>query len=293
MGGICRRMQIQFTHTLDDLRELHVPEAQAANVRSFLSNRRWKTIAYILMMLGAMAMFVFAGYEGEPSVRLHGDSFFMEILPAGLPAAYLTLLYIVAIAILWKKGTATRPAGHLPVQNHKRRQYLRLMVVIATAAGTVWIMSIKGPVVWNPSRFELILVRGGPCIAVVVLAMALGVIQRQLAARREWETQPLWRRPKTVTLDSTGYTTMDELGSIHIAWGGFARARETENLLVLVSLDGLHYVLPKRAFPDELSVQQCRAMLANALPHVQFLAQPCGFAVLPKPVIPIEATQIN
>jgi len=59
--------------------------------------------------------------------------------------------------------------------------------------------------------------------------------------------------------------------------------------LILVNTAGHSYAIPKRAIPDDAAVQQVRALLQNKIRNVSFLAAPSGFAVLPKPVLPVDS----
>jgi len=43
----------------------------------------------------------------------------------------------------------------------------------------------------------------------------------------------------------------------------------------------------KRAFADPQAIERCRSMLQNVIPITRFLVPPIGFAVLPKPVLPL------
>jgi hypothetical protein len=284
-------MRIEFNYTLDDLREVTVPEKYAHNVRRYRWRWVWGSAAWIV--IGACAVFQF--WLAHQSARLFQqrkhppDDLMLELMPTCIPAAFVVLVYAITIWKGWRKSRF-RPAsvnGSLAKNNNTAR-IIRLVFWGGIGAIGYILVGLKESMTWHPSNAQLVLIRLAPWAVVIGQMLLLGQLQRRWLPRQQWFTQPNWRRPKTMVMEENGFSVMDALSSNQMSWAFFARARETENLLILVSHDGLQYVIPKRAFVDSAEVERCRALLQNMIPNISFLVQPSGFAVLPKPVIPVE-----
>jgi hypothetical protein len=212
----------------------------------------------------------------------------LEILPTGLPAAFVILIYLIALWKGWRKSKYGAVPGQSANLGKKRiARGLGMVIWIAIVIGLYALVDFGHSVTWHPSQAQLIMVRLAPWGVVIAMTFALGILQRRWAPRQQWFAQPSWRRPKTIEMDGNGFQLSDPLMRTSLAWACFTRARETQNLLILTTQDGLNYLIPKRAFADPLDVDHCRALLQNVIPQTSFLVLPGGFAVLPKPVIPL------
>lgn len=281
-------MQLDFTYRISDLRESLVPEAHAAKASRYTRWRVWK----ILLTFAFYALICFEIWiqerlqdaSGTQAVNVPHD-LRLELLPALFPALYVCVLYVVTIIRTWR--TARRPelAIHQPVNQSSR--LARLIPVVFVGGAVEWGLTANWNSIWYPTRMQILLVTAAPWIVVIILMQVLGILQQPCNTWRRWRGNEGWRRPQSVSLDATFFRVDDGVTRRECIWAYFGRARETDNLLVLMGEGGTQYVIPKRIFPDPVDLERCRSLLQNVIASTQFLATPVGFAVLPKPVLPL------
>jgi len=159
--------------------------------------------------------------------------------------------------------------------------------MVVTALGTLTLLNRDWVIVWRPTREQLVLLEIGPWMVDLLLLVLLGHLHRRWSARQQWLSKPGWRRAKAIEMDEQGFSLLDAMSRVQHRWPYFRRARETANLIVLISEDGLQYLTPKRAFADPLDADRTRGLIQNMVPQTTFLTRPGGFAVVPRPAIPL------
>lgn len=284
-------MRVEFNYALDDLREVGIPQAQAGDVRKY--RRRWirGAIAWgIIVAMFALQYALFRTGVRLPEPERPEDDLLLEIIPPGIPAAFVLLIYGITMWRAWKTSRFRDPPRAPAAANPATRvKLIRATVFVTFGAAAYFAIGIGQSLTWHPSKTQLVLVRLAPWTLVVGAMILFGRLQLAWTPRKKWYTQPTWRRTKVIVLDERGFSMSDALTATQLSWAAFTSARETENLLVLQTEDGLQYVLPKRAFDETAEVERCRALLQNVIPKTTFLVRPGGFAVLPKPVLPAIA----
>ena len=279
-------MRLEFTYTLDDLREAAMPAIFAGSRR--LYRHHWIGITALSFFITLIVIAVWATQsqlvEPGPPERL-----LLEILLTGIPAAVVLCLIGASV---WKTWRKLRPLTNAKSQRLTNVVHPRIAVLIGWGASLgVWFIA-HGHTgrLWQPTAAQLVIVRCGPW-AVVLAAFALSSsLQRRWNAVERWLSQPGWQQPKTIELDEDGYRSSDALAQTHLSWACFAAARETENLLILVGYDDSQYLIPKRAFAGPDGFWRCRELLRSVVPRTQFLAQkPIGFPVQANSSSPVEA----
>jgi hypothetical protein len=280
-------MRVKFHYTPEDLWEVAIPEAHATDLRKY--NRRW-----IVTLIPWVVLILVAGFEilvwnsalqGSDADR-PSESVLLEVLPPGLPAAFLVGGCFVLIWKGWRKSRYRVPQGEQsPPGKGTSRLLLRLLSWFLFGVIGFAMFKRTGSMVWHPSAIQLMLVRIMPWALVIFTFMLFGRLRKMWLPRQQWFTQPTWSRPKVVEMDEREFRLSDPLMHTSMLWSCFARVRETQNLLILVTLEGLQYIVPKRAFNSAEDVEQCRALLQNSLPRCQFLVRPSGFAIVPKAII--------
>jgi hypothetical protein len=283
-------MRIEFRYSLDDVREALIPEARITNPRRF--RRRFilgVILWFVIVVLIALSMWLQSVIPrstvapAQPPPR----DLVAELLPPVLAGAFLCLTFFLAIWTAWRKAhrtVATGPAAASPmVASRVVGAVMGLMMFVGVGA----LFNPDYVLIWHPTRTQTILASAAPWFVCVFMLLLLGRLQRRWTPRQRWLSNPAWRRPHVIELDATGLQLSDPLMRLQMDWSCISRARETPALLVLVNEDGKSYILPKRAFRDSSEIAQARAILQNAVKHTSFLVDPVGFAVLPRPVLPV------
>jgi hypothetical protein len=281
-------VQVEFSYEIADLRESQVPEAFAAKPEKYA--RRWIRTVVIWMIaavFGAIDVWLNRMFPTpSPSQpRMVAYDFRLEFLPAILVAMYIISVYILTIRATWRglrKGERIKGWNADPVARV-------FHILVSVAVGVVAGAAIYGQ--WDSgaqlSPGLVVTLTLCPWVVLIVLMQVLGLLQRRAKLVGEWRLNPGWRRPKSARLDDHGFVLRDALYELSFTWAYFARARETKNLLILVSESGAEYLIPKRAFADPSDLERCRSLLQNVVPNTRFLVRPIGFAVLPNPVLPL------
>jgi hypothetical protein len=281
-------MQLEFSYQLADLREVQIPEAYDANPAKY--RRRWiRLVVSWAFSVSMIALYLWLQRMlPQPTVPARATPQFeprIELLPAIIPAFYIFIVYLLTIAKTWRTSRDPSAATAAPRDIVGR--------VIRTLSGgiigaAIW-FGIAGTWDWGwyPSRTQIALVTVAPWIVLIGFMQVLGVLQRRGKSFGPWRTNAAWQRPKSVTMDGSGLRLRDALYYFEFEWPYFKRVRETRNLLVLIGEGGMQYLIPKRAFADPADIEHCRSLLQNRVPHTRFLVRPMGFAVLPKPAIPL------
>ena len=286
-------MQLEFRYELDDLRELHTPEAYAANPAKY--RRRWIRAALAIGYLAAiLTLYLWVQRRlPKPTTPASATPDFeprTELLPALIPAFYVYVVYVVTLMKSWRAARDPEAATRSPRDPSGR--VTRILVGFGFGIG-IW-FGIAGTYNWalHPDRTQVVLITAAPWVVLIVLMQMLGVLQRRGKVVGAWRTNASWRRPKSVTLDASGLRIRDALYRSEFEWTYFKRARETLNLLVLVGEGGTQFPIPKRAFVDPADLNRARALLQNMVPESQFLVAPGGFDVIPRPIPlpPIQRT---
>jgi hypothetical protein len=281
-------MRIEFTYQFEDVREALHPDA--ARRRSRALRRIISIVSWSIFVL-SMA-FIYWLRQFTPSRPWALDGMPLDLISDVLPSALLgTFVCALMIIVAWKAWRGSRVAA-AEVQPGKTTASARIIggLLGFSVAGAIYLLIKPDWVIpWTPTRTQRILLSAGPMAVVILLLIMAGKLQQRWTAARHWVSKPGWKRPKVLELDATGYHISDALSRQHYAWASFVRARETGNLFILMAEDAQQYVVPKRAFSGPEELQQCRSLLQSMIAKTDFLVQPTGFEVIPKPVLPLAA----
>lgn len=281
-------MRLEFTYTFDDLEEALVPEKYAANPRAYrgASIRGLVQWPLVFLMIAASVWMQDQSAAGPRPAEVPPRELAWDVLPSVLPA---TLVFLLLAAAIWQTYRRSHQRSEPRVSSGQKFVYqaIWMVVMIAFAFGTLTLLNRESGMLWQPTRQQLLLLEMGPWMIDLTLLVLLGQLKRRWSARLQWASKPAWRRPKVIELDHDGFLSLDEMSRVHHRWPYFLRARETANLIVLISEDGLQYLIPKRAFPDPLDADRARGLIQNMVPQTNFLTKPGGFTVIPKPAIPL------
>lgn len=281
-------MRLEFTYTFDDLKEALVPEKYAANPGAYRGASISGLLAWpllFLMIAASLWMQELSPVRPRPA-ELPARELALDLLPSVLPAALVFLLLAIAT---WRTYRRSWQGPTLTVTSGRKwaQQVVGVLIMLIVALGTLALLNRDWEIVWQPTRNQLLLLEIVPWMINLMLLVLLGQLQRRWSARQQWASKPGWQRPKVLELDAAGFSLLDPVSRVQHAWPYFRRARETANLIVLISEDGLQYLIPKRAFADPLDADRARGLIQNMVPQSSFLSKPGGFAVIPKPAIPL------
>lgn len=104
---------------------------------------------------------------------------------------------------------------------------------------------------------------------------------RQLrgSARKAFDSNPAFHRPHWMEADDKGLTLAEPVVQTRLGWGAFTAYSETASLFLLYQGKRQANIIPKRAFPDQMSLDAFRLLLSA---HI---AGPSStFPVLPTPL---------
>jgi len=279
-------MRIEVDYRLEDVEELFIPEASAANPARHHRKLSGGAIGWLVAILIFTAMYFFQMHlrheAGIPEPENPPRDLQLDLVTLVLPGALVFIVVCLSQFLFWR-GSKWRPRSQRsPVRAQKRLTTLLaltlLLVIGAVVIGEfVPILGMQ----WYPSRFEITACSWGPWlgsfILFVIFARRMGLWQ----ARRAWLKHPGLARHTTFELDDWGLKMWDDVNRVERHWSTFLRARETQNLLVLVHEENRQYMIPKRAFASQSDLEAARALLQNKLEHTTFLAQPLGFPMTP------------
>lgn len=282
-------VELEFNYELADLRESLVPEKFAANPERYA--RRWIRTAVIwtlAALIGAIDLWLNRRFPipHRPQPLDVPYDLRTEFLPSVLPALWVFSVYVLTIRLTWRalrKGERVKAMNADPIS---KVIHLLASGAIGLVAGIGFAADDWDSIVrLSPARIALLAL--APWCVLVILMQVLGLLQRRGKFIGEWRRKASWRRPKSVRLDETGFVLRDPLYQFNFTWAYFSRARETKNLLILVSEGGTEYLIPKRAFAHPADLERCRSLLQNVVQNTRFLVRPIGFAVLPHPALPL------
>ncbi len=286
-------MRIEVDFRLEDLEELYVPEVYAAKPSQYVNKMRTGVGAWLLFVAAAVFLWIFntrlhtrLGPPPQNPARDLQTDVFTLILPGGL-GLLLTcvLLFRVWRGSKWKPAVRGAPAA---TKNHRKRFYAVLIwFIIAVIA----FACINGAFTqdWRPAKGSVFLLCWGPWLASLILLMSVTARSAMWTARRTWFTTPAFARHHTFEFDDWGLKLWTDVTRTEMHWSTFERARETQNLLVLVAETKLQYLIPKRAFASEADLNSARALLQNKLENTTFLASHSGFPVATKQVVTVAS----
>lgn len=285
------RMRIEFTYTLEDITEMLSAESSARNPRR---SPLWPMISWLgwlILVTGLGTLYwlmdraVSSSRPPEPPQDL-----MVELLPSYLPAFLLFALYAWTLWKLWRKSHWRAPTA---AQTSRQKEVVRRILPYAFGFGIWWtakrILSLDPPIIWYPSRTQMLLAGLAPWAINFAMIMLIGAVQKSWKPRIEWLSKPSLGRPRVIELDEQGVHITEPETHLDLKWSGVTRARETLNLLVLTTAGKNSFGIPKRGFRDEAAIEQARALLQNKIPNTSFLVRPIGFSVVPRPVIPLDS----
>lgn len=281
-------MRLEFTYELADFRELRIPEMYDANPVKY--RRRWlRSVVGMTCSAAAVGLYLWIKHSlPTPAVATAAPPAYdprTELLPALIPGSYVCAIYVLTLIKTWQ---ATRERdGSAPAVRHDAVRIAAQLVGVALGIAVWFAIAGAWEWHWQPSRTQIVLVTIAPWAVLIVLMQVLGAYVRRGKVVAPWRTNPATRRRKTFELDETGLRIQDAVYRFECEWSYVKRVRETLNLLVLIAEGGAEYVVPKRAFADPSELERCRSLLQNVVSNTRFLVKPIGFAVLPRPVLPL------
>jgi hypothetical protein len=283
-------VQIEVDYRLEDLEELYIPETYAARPSQWKTKMRTGVGGWLAFVAASLAFWYILRSRRpyfprplNPPRDLQTDIFTL-VLPGALVLLFTTMmLFRLWRVSRWKPKTPSTPPG---TKNRKKR-ICAVLIWFAIAAIAFACINGAWSRQWRPSRAEIYLLCWGPWLLTLILLIARTSRMVLWQARKTWLTTPGFARHHTFELDDWGMKLWNNLTRIEMHWTTVTRARETQNLLVLVSETKLQYIIPKRAFATEADIESARALLQNKLQNTTFLAQPLGFPMAPKPVQPL------
>jgi hypothetical protein len=241
----------------------------------------------LLLVVVVAMIWKISAEQGKPKL------YRVELIPTILPAIYF---FVLQLLWMWNKWRLTRPAVIRAARANPRKPdaFVR-SVALPTGIFVFVVMVITVHLsfssLWQTTRRVAFLAEIGPWGVNCFLLLVLLMLWQPWLVRRQWAADPAWQRPKVVELDADGFHVADSVRRVHFAWQHFVEAYETDNLLVLLAENGLGYSVPKRAFGDADEIDRARALIQNNISYCRFLVIPGGFAVVPKPVVPVSGEE--
>lgn len=283
-------MRLEFTYTFEDLRETLTAPQTAAQRAARKRRRIVNLICWPVTALG-FGLFIWASRftPGVPWV-LDGMpvDLVADVLPGVLAVAFLCIFVLLASWNTWRASRVKRP-DPTAIARSLVTQVIGIILGLLIAASAILLTRRDVVLLWMPTRGERILASGGPGLAMIFLLIVMGTLQRRWNIGKQWVSKPGWQRPRTIELDAQGFRAWDAISRYDFSWAYFVKARETENLLVLVGEDELQHMIPKRAFADAAELERCRALLQSMIGKVEFQVTPTGFEILPQRVLPLPS----
>lgn len=275
-------MHIEFTNTLEDLKESLVPEKFAAKPEAY--KREFKAIWVVWpVMLGMMILAKLSPLRTDRTLdpELPHQDLVPILLCSIVPAALLTIANFAAI---WRSWQAARPNAK-PLGSRRSRAWfielLGLCWVLTGAAMIATLTDFNTSHFWAPTRFQLMLLATAPWVAFITADQLNGWLRRRWAAATQWFSNPGATRPSSMDINDQHLTVADDVVQITCRWSAFVRARETENLFILIWGSGRSLLIPKRAFAGPAELGAMRSLIQTKVQNCQLLVSPIGFEVLP------------
>lgn len=288
-------MQFEFTYRFEDLREAHETGYQrpgARKSRPVVAIVGWLVFtAFVVALYGWMGSA--AARRGAAPAELAPElDLWLILIPSFLPALLLgALIFWATHKQLRQMPAVSRDPAlppPLPTRGGATGAQIVFWAIFVLIVAAIWFLfADPWPLLARLNRGELLMIALSPWAADVLLLVVLLWTQKRWGPRAQWNAKPSWRREKVLVVDEAGFTLIDSHSRVEYRWAYFLKSRETANLLVLHSEDNLMHLIPKRAIPEG-ELDHARALIHNGIPDSQFLVKPGGFAVLPKPVLPVE-----
>jgi hypothetical protein len=285
-------MRLEFIYTFADLQETLTAPQNAAQRAARKRRRIINLICWPFTILCFSFVIWASRFTPRRSWVLDGMpvDVVADVLPGVLAVAFLCIFVLLASWNTWRASRVKRPDPTATARSLVT-QVIGIIVGLLIA-GTAILLSQKDAVLlWMPTRAERILASGGPVVAMIVLLIVAGTLQRRWNIRKQWVSKPGWLRPRTIEMDAQGFRAWDAISRYEFFWPYFVKARETDNLLVLLGEDELQHMIPKRAFADGAEIERCRALLQSMIGKVEFQVMPTGFEILPQRVLSLPALE--
>jgi hypothetical protein len=288
-------MRFEFTYTLDDLNEalLSAANAQRTEIKRYRvrASRVLALPFFIVLAVGLWFAIHFSMARGQSANIDENlpDDVVVELITSTIPALVVAGMVAMMYVVSWRKARWKRPRAN---DGERRRslgpQVLGYVLLTIVTFAVILPLNPWATCIWYPTRGELALLRVGPWLMNLAAIFIWSALHRHWQPREQWFNNPGFRRPKVLELDDQGFRLSDSINRYDFKWDAFIRAAETTGLLVLVAEDKKQWMIPKRAFTDEGEIDRARALIQKKITDSQFLVQPGGFAVLPKPVVPVS-----
>ena len=286
-------MKLQFRYTLGDLQEtLFFTDAGDAKRQRTAAGG---LIGWITFVVIATLLFVFlrvaspSNAKSATAPQNPPADLILDLVTTMIPVAVILLILVIA---LWRSWRNSRWSPRIPDPTAKSSRIVRQVVssfaLLLLALAILLLFNPNITFLWYASRGDMVLLRIGPWAVVFILLIAFSLLYRQWQPRQQWLANPAYRREKVLELNDQAARLSDSLLVMESKWENFIMAWETPNFLFLVAEDKRRWMIPKRAFSDESEIDRARALIQNKIADSRFLVQPGGFAVVPKPVVPVS-----
>jgi hypothetical protein len=262
-------MRLEYTPTIDDLREATTPATLKKPGRMA---QVWPIVSYAICM--GVAVFDVLP-QGAVFNRVFG---IVVARPRYAPVQNLWATLVPPLVVV-----STLLAGLLvPVVARKLPSARTVLGLLPLA----WFLPFYFPEAalrWHPTVTQQVAAGFIPWTVYFLVIRVRLIAQRRRSLRATWAKKTSLRRPHTAELTDEALTIDDGIVLHRFRWAHFKRYRETESLLLVTTVDGGNVFLPKRAVAGD-DLVRLRVAIQTHVADGTFLPHDVAFPVLPLPV---------
>jgi hypothetical protein len=263
-------MQIEYALTFEEWREAYAPVTSSAKPAT-----RMKPVYQLVSFLG---LFFYAMYSASPFTKVYSggvprlENMWIMLTPS------LFIITLFLGEMITKLLVARQTRGGKPLtQNGQHAAGMTALIAY------IWVIPVwlgVFAIEWSPTDGQKIWTALAPWFLYLAVTRYISARRREGSWERLWANAPSFKRQNRATIASSGIDIDDGYAEHRYRWSYIRRYRETENMVVLTTIDTGTILLPKRAVPDDRSMDELKMLISENVAEGKFLQKQQAFPVI-------------
>lgn len=274
-------MQFEYTANFEEFREVVSPKTLGQKpLNPLTASLSWMSL-FAICVLGAI-------YHQDSGLPYLAAAIQPE--PQNLWVTLAPTLYLSTLGLLplvrgsWNILSRGNNSSDSKTPPKSTRQLLALLPGIWIVLAVVPAFAIE----WRPRQVQMLWAGFAPLMLYFGIFAFFNTRQKNRAIRQRWEKKSTRQLPTRVEVTPIGISTDNGLVAHRYGWQYFKRYGESENLLLLITVEDRILHFPKRAVPDHQSMDELKMLISNNIAEGDFAAERAGFPVI---FAPVDAVQ--
>jgi hypothetical protein len=270
-------MKLEYRLTRDDFREL------SASVNPVPRGQKWWVQLLIWLFLFVMLLFnVYLNGVVAAQLRKTGVGGTPDLPAQNLWVLLAPHLLVTTFLLIAVMSNPLR-SNTLQVRSRSQQRMLRIASLLSLLSG-LWMIPALFPnlaIYWHPTDGQLLWASFTPWSLYFAAVRPILSLRRKRLTDQTWESLPSLRRTNRASISRAEIAIEDGLAAHQFQWAYFKRYWETKNLLLLINIDDVPaLVIPKRAVPDDRSMDELKMLISENVADGKFLQKQQAFPVI-------------